>query len=66
MDADIAQSLRSKFQKLVNDESLTNIPDQLKFAIAGTSILTEFGDRTFDGVFTSLKAYLEGSMQKST
>jgi hypothetical protein len=41
---------------LVNDESLKYIPDQLKFAIAGTSILAEFGDRTFDGVFTSLKA----------
>lgn len=64
MDADIAKSLRSQLQQLVNDQTLKAMPDQLKFLIAGYSILTEFGDRTFDGVFTSLKAYLDGTVQQ--
>jgi hypothetical protein len=59
MDADIAQSLRSQLQQMVNDQTLKAMPDQVKFLIAGYSILTEFGDQTFDGVFTSLKAYLD-------
>jgi hypothetical protein len=66
MDEDIAKSLRSQLQQLVNDQTLKSLPDQLKFVIAGYSILTEFGDRTFDGVFTSLKAYLLGGGQKGT
>ena len=64
MDAEIAKSLRSQLQQLVNDETLKTLPDQLKFVIAGYSILTEFGDRTFDGVFTSLKAFLDGTVKK--
>jgi hypothetical protein len=63
MDEDIAQSLRSQLQQLVNDQTMKTMPDQLKFLIAGYSILTEFGDRTFDSVFTSLKAYLDGAAQ---
>jgi hypothetical protein len=63
MDEEIAKSLRSQLQLLVNDQTLKSIPDQLKFVIAGYSILTEFGDRTFDGVFSALKSYLEGTGQ---
>ena len=44
----------------MSDEILKPLPDQLKFTMAGYSILTEYGDRTFNGVFSTLKKYLDG------
>jgi len=66
MDSEIAKNLSAQLQLLVHDETMKAMPDQLKFLIAGYSILTEFGDQAFDGVFTSLKAYLEGTVQRPT
>jgi hypothetical protein len=57
MDVDVAKSLRAQLQQLVSDDTLKQQPNQVKYVIAGYSILTEFGDRTFTGVFTALEDY---------
>jgi len=59
LDADVSQKLRDDLRRLVDDAQLKALPDEVKFLIAGYSILTEFGDRAFDVVFSSLEKYLK-------
>jgi hypothetical protein len=66
MDPEIAKSLRSQLQELVTHPELVKVPDQLRLAMAGYSILTEFGDRAFDGAFEALRTYLVSGGYKVT
>lgn len=58
MDADVTKKLAEQLQALVDDPKLNRKPDEIRFWIAGYSILTEFGDQTFDAVFGALTDYL--------
>ncbi len=59
LDTDITKKLDSDLRRLATDSKLAVLDDEVKFLIAGYSLLTEFGDRAFDAVFTSLAAYLK-------
>ncbi len=62
LDNDIAANLRAYLSRLITDDVLKKQKDEIKFVLAGFSILTEYGDKTFDGVFSSLEAYLKGTV----
>jgi len=58
LDPDVSKKLADDLRGLLDDQKLKDMPDEVKFLIAGYSILTEFGDHAFDVVFTSLEIYL--------
>jgi hypothetical protein len=58
LDPDVSKKLSDALRLLVDDMQLKLLPDEVKFLIAGYSVLTEFGDRAFDAVFASLDTYL--------
>ena len=59
LDPDVSKKLADDLRGLLDDQKLKDMPDEVKFLIAGYSILTEFGDHAFDVVFTSLEGYLK-------
>ena len=65
MDEEVARNLRSQLKDLVEHDALKKMSDELKFVMAGYSILTEFGDRTFDSAFSSLEAYLKALREQA-
>lgn len=59
LDAEVSKKLNDDLRQLVTDSALRALTEEVKFLIAGYSILTEFGERAFDSVFTSLEIYLK-------
>ncbi len=65
MDEETAKTLRSELQKMVSDEIMKKQPNEIKYVIAGYTILTHYRDRMFDGVFKALSTHLRSSEPSS-
>jgi hypothetical protein len=59
MEADAAKRLLDALKALADDPQLKRNTDRLRFMMAGYSVLTEYGERTFEAVFAALVTYLE-------
>jgi hypothetical protein len=58
LDANDAKRLRDEFRALQEDPQLLNYSDEAKFFWVGFDIMTAFGDKPFEGLFTELERYL--------
>lgn len=58
MDDDEAKKLGEALANLVDDPNLGQLSDQVRFYMIGFDILTVFGERAYESLFTEVEAYL--------
>lgn len=60
LDSDERERIAKTIQELATNADWQSLPDLIKYATVGFSLLTAFGERVFTTVFDGLKLYLEG------